>query len=184
MAEKTTVAFRVDESVKQEWEEAADDPEYDSLSHLIRLAVQREIADTETPPPGAQTATDMEGDGEALQSLNRIERVVEDLQDEIEAVGRESRAEELYDLEQVLLEVLPTVEQTTIQDLKDYSPASIDEDDPSYDPEGETPETIAARIGADEQVVSNALNQLSDNTSQVRRSEIAFDHQPRYMRVE
>jgi len=26
--------------VKEEWEDAVDGPEYDSLSHLIRLAVQ------------------------------------------------------------------------------------------------------------------------------------------------
>lgn len=177
MAEKTTVAFRVDDAVKEEWENAAERPEYDSLSHLIRLAVQREIADTEAPT-ATQEDSGVDTDGEVLESLSRLERITEEIQEEVEATARESRAEELYDLEQVLLEVLPTTE------MGDLTPEQVDVDDPEYDPEGMTPEDIAARIGADEGDVSDTLNRLHENTGQVERREIPFDSQPRYVRKE
>jgi antitoxin component of RelBE/YafQ-DinJ toxin-antitoxin module len=159
MAEKTTVAFRVDESVKSEWEDAAGGLEYDSLSHLIRLSVQKEIADTETPHTGVQVSVEGTEDSEVLQSLNRIERVVEDVQDEVEAVGRESRAEELFDLEQVLLEVLPTAPET-------YHPG--EGESASIEDANTTPHGIAGRIGADTSDVSDALERLAENTAQVK----------------
>ncbi|PSQ56467.1 hypothetical protein BRD22_05420 [Halobacteriales archaeon SW_8_68_21] len=172
MAEKTTVAFRVDESVKQEWEDAADGPEYDSLSHLIRLSVQREITDTETAETGAQA--DVEAGGEMLKSLNRLEKSVEEIQDEMGAVGRENQAEEMYELEQVLLEILPSGDI----DLTADNPTDYLKTEPAK------PSNVAGRIGADEQRVSDALNRLADNTGQVKRTQTAFDDQPGYWRVE
>lgn len=163
MAEKTTVAFRVDEAVKQEWEEAAEGPEYDSLSHLIRLAVQREIADTETAHTDAQTDVEIGTDSEVLQSLNRIERAVTDVQNEMEALGRESRAEELYDLEQVLLEVLPTAS-------KELDPTEELEPD-KLEAGATTPHNVAGRIGADTSDVADALERLDENTGQVQSAE-------------
>jgi hypothetical protein len=172
MGEKTTVAFRVDESVKEEWEEAANGPEYNSLSHLIRLSVQREITETEVGETDAQAG--VAAGGEVLESLSRLEKSVEEIQDEMGAVGRENQAEEMYELEQVLLELLPSGDI----DLTADNPARSLEVEPA------TPSDIAGRIGADEQRVSDALNRLADNTGQVRRSEIAFDEQPGYWRVE
>jgi hypothetical protein len=171
MSEKTTVAFRVDESVKQEWEEAAEDPEYDSLSHLIRLAVQREITDT------VATETDVRAglgnDGEILGSLNRLEKTVQEIHEEIGAVSRETESEELYDLEQVLIEILPSydVEEPDSELIR-----------PKVD--GLTPEKAASRIGAEEEVVSQALNRLYDNLGQIRRTDWESDDQPEYWRVE
>jgi len=176
MAEKTTVAFRIDESVKEEWEDAAEGPEYDSLSHLIRLAVQREIADTQTPRTDAQTDAETTEDGEVLQSLTRIERAVTDVQDEMEALGRESRAEELYDLEQVLLEVLPTAS-------KKLDPTSELEPD-KLEAEATTPRNVAGRIGADTSDVSDALERLDENTGHVRSAEHRESGESYYWRVE
>ncbi|OYR37942.1 hypothetical protein DJ82_13430 [Halorubrum sp. Ib24] len=174
MAEKTTVAFRIDESIKSEWEDAAEGPEYDSLSHLIRLSVQREITETESAQHTAQADTATVEDSDVLDSLTRLERTVEDIQDEMKAVSRESRSEELYNLEQVLLEVLPS-HKTNLKDL---------ENPISSDIESATPEEIAARIDADEQDVSDALNRLSDNTAQVKELGTAFDEQNSYYRAE
>ncbi|MFC7071529.1 hypothetical protein ACFQJ7_16600 [Halovenus rubra] len=174
MAEKTTVAFRIDESVKEEWEDAAEGPEYDSLSHLIRLSVQREITDTGTAPRTAKADTGTVEDSEVLDSLTRLERTVEDIQDEMKAVSRESRSEELYNLEQVLLEVLPS-HKTNLEDLENPIGSDI---------ESATPEEIAARIDANEQDVSDALNRLSDNTAQVKELGTAFDDQNSYYRAE
>lgn len=159
MPEKTTVAFRVDPDVKTEWEEAAESHEYDSLSHLIRLAVQREITDV-SPRQGTQESS-VEEDSEVIQSLTRIERTVESLQDEVETVSREARASELYDLEQVLLEVLPTAPDG-------YNPAGPN--DPSPEQVGQTPRTLAERLGADTSDVADAAGRLAENTAQVREA--------------
>jgi antitoxin component of RelBE/YafQ-DinJ toxin-antitoxin module len=174
MAEKTTVAFRVDESVKSEWEEAAESPQYDSLSHLLRLSVQKEIADTETPSDSQEQGSSLEG-GEALQSLNRIERTVEAIQDEVEATGRESRADELYDLEQVLLEVLPTAPES-------YHPGEGDSS--GIEDANLTPHGVAGRIGADTSEVSDALERLADNMAQVREATNRDTDETYYWRAE
>jgi len=162
MAEKTTVAFRIAEDIKQEWDDAAEGPEYNNLSHLIRLSVQEEITGTETAETDAQAGVNLERDSEVLDSLTRLERTVEDIQDEMKAVSRESRSEELYSLEQVLLELLPTASE----DL------SITEIEPEAIESGATtPRDMAARIGADTSDVADALERLADNTGQVRSVE-------------
>lgn len=161
MAEKTTVAFRLDESVKQEWEKAAESPEYQSLSHLIRLAVQREIAGEESAPRTAEADTVQTVNSEVLESLNRLEKVTEDIQEEVKATAREQRAEELYDLEQVLLEVLPTAPETYQPGPKEPEPSSV----------GENPRDVAGRIGADTSNVADALEELANKIGQVRSSQ-------------
>jgi len=176
MAQKTTVAFRVDKTVKQEWEEAAEGAEYDSLSHLIRLAVQREIADTETAHTDAQTDVEISANSEVLQSLNRIERAVTDVQDEVEAIGRESRAGELYELEQVLLEFLPTAS-------KELDPTTELEPE-EFEAGAETARSLAGKLGADTSDVVDALERLAENMGQVRCATNRETEETYYWRVE
>lgn len=166
MAEKTTVAFRIDESTKEEWEKAAEDPEYQSLSHLIRLAVQREITEGSAPRT-AEADTETTTDSEVLESLNRLERDIGEIQDEMKAVSRESQSEELFDLKQVLMEVLVTVPEDIVPD-EDILPSSL----------GEKPRTVAGRIGADTSDVIEALEELDDNVGQIR------SHSGYYWRIE
>ena len=160
MAEKTTVAFRIDESVKEEWEDAAEGPEYDSLSHLIRLSVQREITDTETAPRTAQADTGTAENSEMLQSLNRLEKVTGEIQEEVEAFSRERESEKLYDLKQVLIEILPIAPGT-------YAPGP---DEPEPGSVGQKPHEVAGRIGADTSDVSDALENLANEVGMVRSS--------------
>lgn len=159
MSEKTTVAFRISESVKQEWEEAAkSNEEYNSVSHLIRLAVQRELqGSTES-----QTPTEAPTDPEVLKSLRELEASVESIQDEVEVLSRESKADELYSIEQVLLEVLPGVSQDEDPYANPHLPTS--EAVEGYP----TAHDIAGRIGADTSVVKDTLERLTENTSTVR----------------
>ncbi|MDL0134864.1 hypothetical protein [Halobacterium salinarum] len=160
MAEKTTVAFRIDESVKEEWENAAEGPEYDSLSHLIRLSVQREITDTETAPRTAQADTGTAENSEMLQSLNRLEKVTGEIQEEVEAFSREQESEEMYNLRQVLLEVLPTAPGTYVPDAKE----------PNVETVGQKPREVAGRIGADTSDVSDTLEDMATGLGMVRSS--------------
>jgi len=179
MAEKTTVAFRIDESIKEEWEKAAKRPQYDSLSHLIRLAVQREIAEKETAPEATDTGT-ADKDSEVLQSITKVERIVTDVKDEVEAIGRESRAEELFELEQVLLEVLPAMSKDTEEDL--FTGPDTGEAESALS--NSTPRDIAARVGADTSDVADALERLDENTGQVQSVENRESGETYYWRVE
>lgn len=53
MTERAQLNLKLPEEQKQRWKDAADtDPEYSSLSHLIRHAVERELAGGESPPAG------------------------------------------------------------------------------------------------------------------------------------
>lgn len=174
MSEKTTVAFRVDESVKQEWEDAAENPEYDSLSHLIRLAVQKEITETETAE--TDTQADVEANSEILGSLNRLEKSIDEIQDEMEAVGRENHAEEMYELEQVLLEVLPTASKE-IDPITEVEPDRLEAG-------ATTPRDVAGRIGADTSDVADTLERLAENTGQVESVTNPESGDTYYWRVE
>lgn len=176
MAEKTTVAFRVDESVKTEWEKAAEEPDYDSLSHLIRLAVQREITDPEPSHNGVQDVVEKDESSEVLQSLNRLERAVTDVQEEVETLGRETRAGDLYDLEQVLLEVLPTSSKE-LDPSTELKPEELESG-------AATPRNLAGRIGADTSDVVDAVERLAENTAQVRSVERRDTDDTYYWRVE
>lgn len=174
MGKKTTVAFRIDEDVKSEWEEAAEAPEYESLSHLIRLSVQREIASE-----GRQTAREggqSKASGEVLQHLNRLEGAVDEIHDELEALGREDRAEELYDLEQVLLEILPTA-SATLEPTTDLEADTLKA-------EAATPGELSARIGARTGDVADALERLTDTTAQVRDATHRNTDETYYWRAE
>lgn len=171
MGETTTVAFRIDESIKKEWEEASENPEYNSLSHLIRLSVQKEISDTNSVQEDNQDSVETEG--EIIGSLNKLEREIGSIQNELSALSREDEAESLYDLEQVLLEILPEIDVT-----ESIGSGKGIETDPAH------PSELAGRIGANEEDVTNALNHLTENTSQVRRTDVAFNQEAGYWRVE
>lgn len=159
MSEKTTVAFRISESVKQEWDDAAESSEqYNSVSHLIRLAVQRELEGRTEP----QTPAEAPANPEVQKSLRELEAAVRGIQDEVELLSRDSKADELYSIEQVLLEVLPSVD-------RDEDPYADPHISPSEALKGyPTAHDIAGRIGADTSVVRDTLEKLTENTSTVR----------------
>lgn len=175
MTEKTTVAFRVDPAVKEKWEEASESPEYDSLSHLIRLSVQKEITSDETESSGSQTADSSGFDSETIQSVTRIERVVSDIQKEVDALSQEKQSEELFDLKQVLLELLPIAPET-------YQP--LKSEDSEIREAKSSPQKIADRIGADVESVRDALTQLEENTAQVRSAMHKPSGNTYYWRIE
>ena len=164
MAEKTTVAFRIAQSVRDDWDEAVEDsPEYQSLSHLIRLSVQRELADTDREVVSSPDNNEDTSNSEILKSLTRVERAVDSIQDEMKAAGREQRAAETFNLQRVLLELLTTDERP----VSDVLPAHEGEE-ATFKQASDTADELAARIGANTSDVANALEQLTENTGVVQ----------------
>lgn len=103
MGNKPTIAFRVSEGQKSQWENYAEDnDEYDSLSHLIRVAVAHEMSDQYGPNGGSsnvESTGSSEQIGELVTAVNkmqgRLDGVEDALADATEAVyatpGRSAR---------------------------------------------------------------------------------------------
>jgi len=87
MGERPTIAFRVDAEQKSEWEQyAAEEDEYDSLSHLIRVAVAHEMSDR-YGPVGQGGGTDGGGGeqiGELVTAVDKMQRRLAEVEDAVE----------------------------------------------------------------------------------------------------
>jgi hypothetical protein len=84
MANKPTIAFRVSEGQKSEWEQFAENnDEYDSLSHLIRVAVSHEMSDQYGPNDGSSTVEGGSNEqiGELVTAVNKMQGRLEDVED-------------------------------------------------------------------------------------------------------
>jgi hypothetical protein len=88
MGNKPTIAFRVSEGQKSEWEKYAEDnDEYDSLSHLIRVAVSHEMSDQYGPNGGSGAVEDTGSNqqiGELVTAVNKMQTRLEDVEDAVE----------------------------------------------------------------------------------------------------
>jgi len=87
MANKPTIAFRVSEGQKSEWENYADNnDEYDSLSHLIRVAVSHEMSDQYGPNDGSSTVEGGSNEqiGELVTAVNKMQTRLEDVEDAVQ----------------------------------------------------------------------------------------------------
>ncbi|WP_193309342.1 hypothetical protein [Halorubrum halophilum] len=84
MEERPTIAFRVDDSQKERWKTYAEDnPEYDSLSHLLRVAVAHEMSDQYGR--GGSGGIDSGGQiGELVTAVNKIDSRLEEVEENVE----------------------------------------------------------------------------------------------------
>jgi len=175
MPDQTTVAVRVAESTKEDWESAAESPEYDSLSHLIRLAVQKEITGDHASE-SAEASSERSEPGDTAEILSEVQSMrgeIESMEREINALKREQGPQ--YDLDNVLLEVLPVHPDGTGEEIESGN-VDINE-------VGMPPATLADRIGGDRDEVSGALGRLWKNHRHVR-SKSNDENIPYYWRVE
>lgn len=146
---QTQINFQLGEDEKQDWKEYVDSaPETSSLSHLIRLSVSEHISGSSGPNRSDSSKQSSEATGEVLNALNRIENDVSDLGDRLDAVERETKVEQTYDLQRVVYELLP-------------------EGEPQSRGDGTTADDIARRIGADTEDVTDALETLEGDMAGV-----------------
>lgn len=164
MGETKTVAFRVGEDQKDNWDQAvSDSEEYDSLSHLIRRAVERELAGG-FDPTGGSTESDPR-----LDTLTEaVERIDTNLKGVSDAVSR--LEERTYEESGITDETLETV----------YSVLPTGEGN-AVDGSGH-PSAIADEAGYTEARTEMVLEQLKhDMKGTVDKVEIA-DVGPHYFR--
>ena len=158
-----TVAVRVDESLKDEWKDtAANSTDYNNLSHLIRTAVQKEIggeyvkADRPTGQSGEPSSNP-----EMKQAVEQLQGQIDEMQGQIDEMQSETKAEANYDIEQVLLELLPDTPDTGAGVAGNTGPAKI----------GASPGDLADRIGADRDKVAGVVDRLSDRHGYIQKGD-------------
>lgn len=160
MADTTVVSVKIPRDTKQTWEEYAEEnPDVDSVSHLIRLSVMKEMnASDETET--ASSVEQAEASAEVLESLKRIQNSISEVDDRLTAIEKESKAEGPgFDVQNTVFEILPEVAM----------PPSLPPEDLDTE-RAVTPAEVAEAVGLPEEDVSKALIRLHENMSQVVRA--------------
>ena len=158
------INIRVDEGRKKRWKQAAEEsPEYDGLSHLIRLAVEQELAEGGGGSDTGSQATLDEGSTDLLRevkgSTDRVEGGIEDVKARLRRLEeRVGQTGPKFSLKAAVRETLNTRPEGEIVDGPD-GPTELE---PTESPEeyGLTLTQVAARLNADESEVEEALNTL------------------------
>lgn len=88
MAERKQVNVLVDADTKEEWQRAAkENPEYNSLSHLIKLAVAHEL----NGGRGDSDSVDTETLGHLQETVENLRDDVDGLRDDVRTVTKEQQ---------------------------------------------------------------------------------------------
>lgn len=157
--ERKRVNLMVDARQKEEWKKAAEGPEYNGLSHLIRVSVTRELSDrsqqsTSRPASGP---VEVELPNDLRATLDRLDRGLKDVKDRLDAIEGERRTEgQEYELAHMVLDVLPTPPDTEQAEELEH-----------YDEWAMTPEDLANRLHEDPKNIEEALTRLQEMTSQL-----------------
>lgn len=153
---KEQVNVMVDSELKKEWKEAAEDDEYGSLSQLIRRSVGRELAgEYEVARRQEGDSTESTASSEVEDTLNRIETTLGSMDSRLSAVERETSGSATKDIQNVVFESLPIVDDEHVRA----------KDAPSY---GISTEALAQKVGEDEDDVISTLSNLQDMTKKVK----------------
>jgi hypothetical protein len=111
MADKAQINIRVNPETKGRWTDAIEDnPEYDSLAHLIRSAVEHEIAGQTPDVTSVNAPSDwnQEQVGTLLDRSQEVIRRLSSMDKDIQAIRREvTTDEELTDLMGEVYSLLP-----------------------------------------------------------------------------
>ena len=168
MGDKTVKTVKVSEDAASDWEDYVEEnPEVDSVSHLIRLAVQKEISgeyDLEQRVEVSQSNDNDAANGEVLTRLRKLQTGISDIEERMQALEDTENAESRYDFQKVVFELLPTppedkgpgekVGEWTYYQVEEYAT---------------TAEDLATRIKADTEDVRSELDTLYEQTGQVGR---------------
>lgn len=159
MADTTVVSVKIPRDTKQTWEEYANEnPDVDSVSHLIRLSVMKEMNASEESNAGS-SIEQVEASAEVLESLKGIQNSISEIDDRLTAIEKESKAEGPgFDIQNTVFDVLP---ESTM-------PPSLPPEDISG--EGVSSSEVAESIGLPEEEVSKALIRLHENTANLVRA--------------
>lgn len=174
MGDKTTKTVKVPESKAEEWEAYVEDnAEVDSISHLIRLSVQKEISGAYDVDTRRSDGDSTGANGEILTHLRKIETAIDDVETRVAAVEGVKSAEANYDIQKATFNTLPEPPDSEVFEVpesgasKDSSEQHTAQKHPSDF--AVTSDEIARQLGAETEDVEEALTHLRETTGQVRR---------------
>jgi len=145
-----TIAFRVDSERKEAWQEAVEaGDEYDSVTHLVKKAVSRELSDTYTGDSGGGGAVDQQA---ISQLTNRLEAL------ESEISGMDNSIQKATD---AMLSAESAVSEDTVSAVFGALPSGRDN--------AVTAQHIANETGLPIVKVRTALPQLAESSGAVKR---------------
>lgn len=196
MGDRKQINIVVDESQKEDWEDYVDESdECSSLSHLIRLAVSREISETTATPSEQEVSVDL---GNVEERLGTVETQLDEISNDVKRIIEEEETESLEELAAKVYDEIPT-----ISDVEEWK-AHLDEEnrieekesnwDGKEDWEGEatkeyalysgyqTLQAIEEKVEESEYRVRKALEQVKDSFSRVK--EYQYDGQTYVYEVE
>jgi hypothetical protein len=140
------INIRVDQERKDRWKEAAtESPEYDGLTHLIRLAVEKELAGDESGDSGAPQASAEAASSDMMREVKgnteRIEDGVTDVKARLRQLEERVGGQAEFSLRAAVRETLRAAE------------------------DGLTAGEIAARLNAKAVDVQEALEAMEGDTT-------------------
>jgi len=145
-----TIAFRVDSDRKEAWQEAVEaGDEYDSVTHLVKKAVSRELSDTYTGDGG-------DGEGIDQQALSGVMSRLEALESEVNGMN---------DTVQKATDAMLSAESAVSEEVTSGVFAAL----PSGRDNAVTAEDIANETGIPLVKVRTALPQLAESSGAVKR---------------
>ncbi|WP_254273739.1 hypothetical protein [Haloarcula marina] len=182
MGDKTQVNIRIDETKKEDWcEYAEESAEYTSLSHLMRLAVEREMAGTHSPESAQDAEVDL---APLLSRIEELDDTVSTMAAQMDALetGQFADSEEIDEMADRLYDIIPrrklderetvvSAARDFIEDAdywleqKDGSLADLAEEEPELG--YAIVEAYRRMLGADEYEMRQAIERLDDYSSRV-----------------
>lgn len=169
MPDKTVKSVKVPEQKAEEWDEyVSKSPELDSMSHFIRLSVERQMNNGDERPQGRSDDKNAGTSGEVLTALRQIQTTLEDLDERISGLEELESAEAGYSLKKALWELLPSEPREVVDD-------EIPAPESPEDTDAVTPREVAQRLGGDVNDVEETLDELVETTGQVQRSDSNHD---------
>ncbi|MFP9192138.1 hypothetical protein ACLI4Q_10845 [Natrialbaceae archaeon A-CW1-1] len=178
MGERTQINIVTSPAQKQRWQEYVEESEASSLSHLIRLAVEREIAREQGQ------SDDLDVDLSAMQDgFERLETELTTMKGDIRTLIETQRGEQLEDLAAKVYAELPRVEDEELW-MERLGLASPEEAMTDYDPDDDledvmgiaeylnekyiTVEGLAITLEESEYRVTKAVRRVEESFARVR----------------
>jgi Arc/MetJ-type ribon-helix-helix transcriptional regulator len=164
----TVTSFAVDADTKEEWENHVEEGGYSSLSHLIRVAVSREVEEESETDSGRKSSqlssTVVDRLSTIEEEMQELERSIHEFNSRLKSVEQEvSRpSSDVQILASDVFDILPTASEVE-------SAGVVTNDGPSVGTVEwltDRPELDASRIG-----VQSALEHLEESTSLVQQND-------------
>jgi Arc/MetJ-type ribon-helix-helix transcriptional regulator len=169
-SDKAHVGVRIPEQQKTQWEEAAEESGYGSLSQFVKNAVESHMADATDAQTQAQTPQDTEVMATVLDKLEGLSNDMSSLEQAVADVSEEQSGAG-YDFDRVLLELLPTApDSATVPAGEGGAEETIARPSEGGSHPSEwavTPSGLASRIGGDKEAVGDRLRHLERTVTEV-----------------